>query len=824
MDRPARPAVLLALAIAFLAIPVVAGTPQDRGLSTAIHEPGLWFVEQPATEAGSAGFALQSRDRSLFLRPGAATWVFREGERGWAVRHELVGGAPDVVPVGRDPGEGRVNRFTGPSSRWQTGLRTFGAVAYPEVWPGVDMVYRGAASHVKYDLVVRPNADPSRIRLAYRGAEIRLRADGSLSVHTPFGGFVDHAPRAWQVIHGERRPVPVAFTVDGDTYGFSPGAYDRSRTLWIDPAVIVYCGFLGGTGIEYGHAVAVDHQGHAYVAGYTMSSEKSFPVKTGPFLVSHATSTDAFIAKIKPNGKGLVYCGFLSGSSSDKALGVAVDSKGYAYVTGTTSSTDFPVAGAFGQKSNGSSDAFVTRIARDGKSLIFSGYLGGARADIGQSIAVDGSGNMIVAGFTQSDAASFPVKGGPTSTFGGQDDAFVAKIDAAGTGVVYAGYLGGPGLERATGVAVDGKGHAYVCGFTNSNETTFPVKVGPDLTFGSKYFHDAFVAKVDGAGQLIYCGYIGGTSSDTGNGIAVDSAGCAYVAGTTTSRETSGFPVAVGPDLTYNGGFGDAFVAKVAANGKSLAWCGYVGGDSHDYGFGIGLDANNHVYLLGQARSTEATLPVVNGPDPTYNGGLYDAFLARIAADGKRLDYCGFLGGAGWDVPRGIAVDRKGNAFVIGDTDSDETTFPVKNGPALTFAGGTSDAWVARIGGAMTFGGGGALQSGMVPLVFWSSDDPGLLYHAATSLGAGPFEIDGRAVPLTPDRLLRATLAEKLPHVCSGYSGTLDALGEGHGAMWIPEHPNMVGLKLHTAFITLDPAAPSGIKSISSSYVHTVTP
>jgi len=203
-------------------------------------------------------------------------------------------------------------------------------------------------------------------------------------------------------------------------------------------------------------------------------------------------------------------------------------------------------------------------------------------------------------------------------------------VAADGLSLVYAGYIGGSSNDFGFGVAVDGSGCAHVTGHTASNEATFPVTNGPDPTHNGGEF-DAFVAKVavDGL-SLVYAGYIGGTSHDYASGIAVDGSGCAYVTGDTGSSEAS-FPVTNGPDLIYNGDT-DAFVAKVAADGLSLVYAGYIGGSSPDYAYGIAVDGSGCAYVTGQTSSTEATFPVTGGPDLTYNGGEYDAFVAKISA------------------------------------------------------------------------------------------------------------------------------------------------------------------------------------------------
>ncbi|MBI4774981.1 MAG: SBBP repeat-containing protein [Deltaproteobacteria bacterium] len=297
--------------------------------------------------------------------------------------------------------------------------------------------------------------------------------------------------------------------------------------------------------------------------------------------------------------------------------------------------------------------------------------------------------------------ASRPVTVGPDLTFnGGFTDVFVAKVNAAGTALLYCGYIGGLDAETGWGIAVDTQGNAYVTGLTPSTEDTFPVTVGPDLTFNGGT-EDAFVAKINSTGSALeYCGYIGGDHGDYGYGIAVDALGNAYVTGGTISDEDS-FPVTVGPDLTYNGS-SDAYVAKVNANGTALDYCGYIGGHAIEYAKAIAVDAQGNAYVTGSTGSLENTFPVFLGPDLTYNGDHYDAFVAKINSTGSALEYCGYIGGDHGDYGYGIAVDAQGNAYVTGTTSSTEGSFPLTVGPGLTRNGSTG-AFVAKIGNLHRF-------------------------------------------------------------------------------------------------------------------------
>ena len=564
----------------------------------------------------------------------------REAER-WVVKLDFVDANPNVRPVGQEPTAAVISYFKGPREEWTTGLPTYASLVYRDLWPGIDLVYTGTGSRLKYTFVVQPGADPNQIKLAYRGATgVRINEAEQLEVSTPLESFQEDKPYAYQEVEGQRLEVAAAYSLEGEAsgemqYGFRLGAYDQEKVLVLDPLILIYAGYIGGSGIDRGFDIAVDSTGNAYVTGWTTSSEATFPVTVGPDLTFNGFN-DAFVAKVNPLGTALVYAGYIGGSSSDNGLGIAVDSTGHAYVTGNTGSSE----------------------------------------------------------------ASFPVTVGPDLTFNGFNDAFVAKVNPLGTALVYAGYIGSSGRDQGYGIAVDSTGSAYVTGDTDSSEATFPVTVGPDLTFNGGP-RDAFVAKLNPSGAALdYAGYIGGSSNDFGFGIAVDSTGNAYVTGFTTSTETT-FPVTVGPDLTFNGAGRDAFVAKVNPMGTALDYAGYIGGSDTDEGFDIAVDSTGNAYVTGFTTSTETTFPVTVGPGLTYNGGG-DAFVAKVNPSGTALVYAGYIGGSGGESGSGIAVDSTGNAYVTGLTFSSEATFPVTVGPDLTFNGGSSlggDAFVAKICG-----------------------------------------------------------------------------------------------------------------------------
>jgi len=819
-----------------------AGSAPPALLKTSFGKLPIYFIENRGIYPDEVTYYVQGVNKTLFFTKDGVTFRLKGKDRGWVVKLEFVGANPEVEPRGEDRQQAVFSYFKGPEKDWKAGLGTFCKVVYEDLWPGIDLVYRGTANQLKYEFVVKPGSDPGKIRLRYRGAmRVAVTESGGLRVETPVGCFEDTSPVAWQKVGGDRVHVDMAFTSAGEgghEFGFRVGEYDCARPLILDPVIFVYCGYIGGTDRDEAFDIAVDASGSVYVTGVTASVGTSFPVRAGPYTTNKG-NIDAFVAKVNAAGTSLVYCGFIGGTMLDVGEAIAVDASGNAYVAGWTTSNQatFPVNVGPDLSHNGGLvafpvDAFVAKVNALGTGLDYCGFIGGANIDFCRGIAVDLAGNAYVIGDTRSFETSFPVTVGPDLTYNGSangdDDAFVAKVNPAGTGLVYCGYIGGRFEEEGHGIAVDAAGNAYVTGYTRSDEQTFPVKVGPDLTFNDNgRSTDAFVAKVNTKGTgLDYCGYIGGGVKDEGFGIAVDAAGNAFVTGFTWSDHQT-FPVTVGPDLTYNGNQ-EAFVAKVSASGKSLAYCGYIGGSLNDWGRRIAVGASGHAFVAGRASSDENTFPVKVGPDLTHGGGptgySYDAFVAKVDTKGSALVYCGYIGGSDRDEGRGIAVDASGDAFIAGCTFSTQSTFPVKTGPVLTYSGGFHDAFVAKISLRDDLTASGTYRpGGTVALDLAAAEVRGLPYQVGSSLGTGPIHIGNRMVGLDPDDLLLVSIYGLWPWVFQGYHGVLDMNGRARATIRIPNIPALIDVRFHTAFVTHHPTAPFGVKSISNTVSLTIT-
>jgi Beta-propeller repeat len=608
--------------------------------------------------------------------------------QGTLVKMELAGANAAPRVLGAEELPGRANYFIGNDpAKWLTNVPTYAKVKYEGVYPGVDLVYYGNQGQLEYDFVVAPGVDPNEIRLKFGGSgKLRLDEKGDLLIGTGDEKVRFEKPVVYQEVRGERKPIEGSYVLaSANRIGFQLGAYDHTLPLVIDP-VLVYSSYLGGSGGDQGNGIAVDGSGNAYATGVTDSTD--FPTVNTLQPSSGGSTYVAFVTKINPSGSALVYSTYLGGSDDDDGLAIAVDASGNAYVTGRTSSSNFPTTtGAFQATLGGIYNAFVTKINPSGSALVYSTYLGGSGGDGGQGIAVDGSGNAYVTGGTGS--TNFPTANAVQSTLAGVNNAFVTKFNPSGSALVYSTYLGGSGDDQGYGINLDGSGNAYVIGYAES--TNFPTTAGAFQTAIASIYDNAFVTKINPTGSaLVYSTYLGGSGDDQGYSIAVDGSGNAYVTGYTSSTN---FPTANALQSTLAGG-NNAFITKINPTGSALVYSTYLGGNDSDGGNGIAVDASGNAYVTGITSSTN--FPIINAVQSSYGAGFSDAFVTKLNPSGSALVYSTYLGGSPTaDVGGGIAVDGWGNAYVTGYTGS--TIFPTTAGSFQPTYAGEGDAFVTKI-------------------------------------------------------------------------------------------------------------------------------
>ena len=544
-----------------------------------------------------------------------------------SLRIKLLGAASAPGIIGIDPLPGKSNYFIGGDpKKWHTDVPTFLGVKYEEVYPGIDLVYYGNQGKLEHDFIVRPGANPGVIRLGIRGT--------TESRIEPNGDLALHTPGGTVVL---QRPL----------------AYQE-----------------------------VDSGRRLIPGRYTFRSSNQIGFEIGPFDTNKTLVIDPVLS----------YSTYLGGTSDDIGNGIAVDSAGYAYVTGSTASVLFPTVSPYQPHigSVGMDDAFVTKVSGTGNGLVYSTYLGGSGEDFANAIAVDASGNAYVTGQTNSN--DFPTtQGALRTTLGSGAVGFVTKLNPQGNALLYSTFLGGTGQsinDSGIAIAVDSAGNAYVTGQTNAADfPTTPGALRTTLAGGS----DAFVAKLNPPGSaLLYSTFLGGADNESGNGIAVDPSGNAFVAGNTSSVN---FPTTAGAFQIQAGGGADAFVTKLNATGSRLLYSTYLGGSTDDMGFAIALDSTGAAYVAGVTSS--ANFPTKNAFLATLaQSSAADAFVAKFEATGA-LAYSTFLGGSGANRAFSIAVSSTNNAYVTGRTDSSD--FPTERPIQAVATGGPGKAFVAEL-------------------------------------------------------------------------------------------------------------------------------
>jgi hypothetical protein len=724
-------------------------------------------------------FMARSPQATVFFTPAEAVLALagRPGSADRLLRLSFPGARDPVLRgVGRLPGTSNYF-FGGDRKRWRAGVPTYGKVRYTNLWPGIDASFYGRGSRLEYDLELAAGANPARIALRFAGAHAeRLGARGDLLLTLP-GGIVVRglAPVAYQRADGKRREVASRFVLAGGVARVVLGRYDHRLPLTVDP-VLIYSTYLGGIGDDYGNGIGVDSAGNAYITGSTMST--NFPTRNALYPScadsSGCSAGDAFVTKLNAAGNALVYSTYLGGPGVDSGNGIAVDSAGDAYITGSTSG-GFPVTNGAGQGIfGGSTDAFVTKLDPAG-ALAYSTYLGGSGYDSGNGIALDSAGDAFVTGNT---SGSFPtVK--PAQTYGGSQDAFVTKLNAAGSTLLYSTYLGGPTIDEGNAIAVDSAGNAYVTGGTYGS---FPVTTGAAQTTYGGGTYDAFVAKLNAPGnKFLYATYLGGSGIDRALGIAVDSAGQAHVTGYTYS--TTSFPTHNAEQPASGGGASDAFVTELNATGTGLVYSTYLGGNNDEAGQAIALDGAGNTYVTGWTDSQN--FPTLN-PVAVTGGGI-GAFVTEFNPAGSAFIYSTYLGSSGTS-GYGIAVDSFGNAYVTGYAGS----LPTQN-PEQPTSGGGVDAFASKLTYDVTAPTSAAsVPACHGPVTVTVTDEPG---------GSGP-----RAVHFRLDSGPEQVIAT------SGNPGTAAiAIPEGNHALeyWGEDVAGNLETLHHAASVQVDTTAPT---------------
>jgi len=545
----------------------------------------------------------------------------------------------------------------------------YSSVRVHEIYPGVDVIFRGEQEHLEYDFEISGGRDPGVISLAFEGADsVQVDQRGDLMLRAGGKEIRQPKPVAWQMTNGRKEFVTVSYRIDASgRVGFHIGRYDPTSPLVIDPEV-VFENVFGGSGNTSAAAIALDPDGNIYTAGETGSPD--FPTQNPIQSKNHSTYQTAFVTKWTPDGSQLLYSTYLGGSFYDAATGLAIDSSGNAYIAGITSSADFPVtASAFQQKLAGSSNAFVAKLTPDGSRLLYSTYLGGGSERLG-GIAVDIGGDAVVTGATNS--ANFPltpnafqstlVPGctlGPPSGAPADGAAFVSKIASDGGSLLFSTLFGGTCGTIAQAIALDADGEAWIAGATAAKN--LPVTANALQSQFGGGFIDGFVARFSAAGGLGYASYLGGSGWDWIDGIAIDSSGNVYLGGISNGLSQPASPGAFQPATgifscifdTFPGPpviEGSAFIARLNPDASAVSGLTYLGNQCATRVI-VAVDPSGVPWFAGATG-----LPTVS-PFQIGVGGI----MGKLTPDFRQLTFSTYS-----DAVNSLALDSNGIGYIAG--------------------------------------------------------------------------------------------------------------------------------------------------------------
>jgi hypothetical protein len=667
-------------------------------------------------------FISHSAGETLLLEQGKAVLVLegsKSSGKDQAPQPVLLGKVdvqfPGSNPVAQmeplDLQSGKTNYLRGNDpTKWVTDVENFSRVEYKSLYPGVDLVFYGNQRAIEHDFIVSPGADYRQIALNVTGGKLRLDASGAVRVELPgdAGTVRFTAPKIYQKRNGQEVAVAGSYNLRRNKLTFKVGAYDKSLPLVIDP-VLTYSTYIAGTGTETAAAFALDASGNAYVTGTTFSAD--FPTLNAfqPACAGGCSNSDVFVTKLNASGTALVYSTYLGGSSYDQPSSIAVDSSGNAIVGGVTQSTDFPVKNPFQSAEGFQQEGFLTSLSASGSSLNFSTYVTGDQGAFVDSVTTDSTGNVYVAGQTQS--SDFPVT--PATNVIGlgpvnfNDVLFIAKFTPAGA-ITFATTIGAdpnytfqPGynayyqIATGNGIAVDSNQNVYFGGKGDGGFLTTPGAFQGGYTGtapGCGGCTQGVVGELKADGSaLVYATYLGGSGGDQVMSLSLDAANNAYVTGDTSSLD---FPVTTGAYQTTFPGSSqgytccESFVTKMNSTGTALLYSTFLGGPINGgstNATAIAIDGSGDAYVTGYTYAP--SFPLLNPIDGTLAVGQGTApttYITELNPTGSGLLFSTFLSGSNGTQSAGIAVSSSApnEVYVAGTTY--DTNFPTTPGAFQT--------------------------------------------------------------------------------------------------------------------------------------------
>ena len=616
---------------------------------------------------------------------------------------------------GRNKFQCKTNYFKGNNkSKWILDVPIYEEIIYKNIYKNIDLTFYMNNNKLEYDFILNKGSNVKDIKISFNGVDkLELMDNSNLRLKMHDNSLEITSPLTYQNINHIIRSINSSLIIEDNIISFNVNEYDNNYPLIIDPSFI-YGSYIGGSDFDEGKAIAIDSKGLVYICGNTQSFD--FPITECGYQPNFAGQLDAFFVKLNPNINGsgaLLYSSYIGGASYDVSNALTTSNNRFAYIYGTTYSSDFPVTPNAYQSTfqGGQSDSFLVEIdtlACKEASFLYGSFLGGSGDDLGFGISIDNENNIYMCGTTES--LNFPTT--PSGYSPDKDttdfDGFILKLNlslAPTEQLQYGSFLGGNLYDEMISIAANNNQTAYLTGRTNS-----PLYFPRTLTAYQYYYpggdYCTFIIVIDtlksGSDSLYYGSYLGGNGEDEGYSISIDDE-YAYLTGDTSSTN---FPVTfTGYQLNLNGQT-NAFLTKLDTTSSGdlcLIYSSYLGGNGIVRGTGIATDNSEKVFITGYVGSTSGFPITTTAFQKTFQGGLYDAFLIRIdtlLSGNEGLLYGSYLGGEDYDYGIGLAIDIFNNVYISGFTAS--TNFPVTLNSYQPIYQGKGDAYLIKINPSLT--------------------------------------------------------------------------------------------------------------------------